>query len=122
MKKVDFYITEFGVAEKVSGYSEVFEPAWHTSVELGFYKRRNGKWAIVQMMSGTVIRKDFATRKEAVAAVTFDMLLKLAEAMNREKYIKSVAAYRERISRAEEKPTVQENPCEKQGGKKVQYG
>lgn len=103
MKKADFYIMGF----KVSGYTEVFEAPGHSSVELGFTKLHSDKWVIVQMMNGTVIKKHFATRKAAVAAVTSDMLLYLADAMNRENYIKSVAARRERIARAEAKASAE---------------
>ena len=98
MKKTDFYISSIKkdkegkinyIIKKESGYFENFTAPNGRILTMCFDKR-GSRWYITDKNSGAKLPYDFATRKEARASLTDDMLTTIVDCLEKDE-IKAAA-------------------------------
>lgn len=98
MKKIEFYKTMFNGSgkapryEKSTGYDADYVSNG-TIIKLIFEKCKHD-WCITEFSSGLQVRRNFDTRKEALEFITPELLQKIIERLENNKYVSMLAEYR----------------------------
>ena len=98
MKKINYYIALKKGYEEVTGYKcEVVYGDEH--YDLGIRSRTDSRghvtWLIDHLDTGMLLRSGFASRKEAVSAITYELADAIESAMSNPEYEKRVLKLRD---------------------------